>query len=123
MNVAENYDGNLERINTNPMLLPQKIETLQDKTIKILKKSGVVSVSPKKKIINPAKVSANKQVTWKEPLPCHRSVLSDDRIAQASITQVKKNRAWRALRSGLDYLNGRITRRMRRPNRSSEGST
>ena len=50
-------------------------------------------------------------------------VLSDGRIAQVSIAQVKKNRAWRALRSGLDDLNGGITRRMRRLNRSSEGST
>ena len=48
MNVAENYNGDLERTNTHPVLLPQKMETLQDETIKILKKSGVASVSHKK---------------------------------------------------------------------------
>ena len=63
MNFAENYDDDLERTNTHPMLLPQKVETLQDETIKILKKSGVASVSHKKRISNPAKVSANKRVT------------------------------------------------------------
>ena len=62
MNVTENYDNNLERSNTHPMLLPQKVETLLDKTIKIFKKSGVASVSHKKGIANPAKVSTNKQV-------------------------------------------------------------
>ena len=59
MNVTENYDDDLERTNTHPMLLPQKVETLQDKTIKISKKSGVASVSHKKKSTNPAKVLAN----------------------------------------------------------------
>ena len=48
-------------------------------------------------------------------------VLSDGRIAQASIAQVKKNRARRALRSGSDDLSRGITRRIRRLNRSSEG--
>ena len=37
MNVTENYDDDLERTNTHSMLLPQKMETLQDKMIKILK--------------------------------------------------------------------------------------
>ena len=120
MNVTENYDGNLERTNTHPMLLQQKMETLQDETIKILKKSGVTSVSHKKKITNPAKVLANKRVIWKEPLPRRRSVLSDGRIAQVSITQVKKNRARRALRSGSGKLSGGITRMMCRLNSSSE---
>ena len=63
MNVAENYNNDLERTNTPPILLPQKVETLQDKTIKILKKSGVASVSHKKKITNLVKVSTNKGVT------------------------------------------------------------
>ena len=107
-------------MNTHPMLVPQKMKTLQVKMVKILKKSGVVSVSHKKRITNPAKVSANKRVTWQAPLPCHRSVLSDGRIAQASIAQVKKNRARRALKSGSDDLSGGIARRMRRLSRSSD---
>ena len=102
------------------MLLPQEVETLQDETIKILTKSGVSSVYHKNRITNPVKVLANKRVTWQEPLPSRRSVFSDGRIAQASIAQVKKNRARRALRSGSDDLSGGITRRMRRLNRSSE---
>ena len=102
------------------MLLPQEVETLQDETIKILTKSGVASVSHEKRIANPAKVSANKRVSWQEPLPRRRSVLSNGRIDQASIAQVKKNRTRRALRSGSGKLSGGITRRMRRLNRSSE---
>ena len=30
MNVAENYDDDIEQTNTHPMLLPQEVETLQD---------------------------------------------------------------------------------------------
>ena len=60
MNVAENYDDDLEGANTHPMLLPQEVETLQDETIKILTKSGVAGVSHKKRIANPVKVSMNK---------------------------------------------------------------
>ena len=63
MNVKVNYDDDLKRRNTRPMLLLEMVETLPNKAIKILANSGVAGVSRKMRTANTAKVSANKRVT------------------------------------------------------------
>ena len=120
MNVDVNYDDDLERRNTHPMLLPEMVETLPDETIKILANSGVTGVSRKKRTAITAKVSANKRVTWKVPLTSRRSVLSDSDIAEKSIAQIKKNRVVRTLKSRRGNVGGGITRGLRKHSRTSD---
>ena len=73
----------------------------------------------------PAKVLANKRVTWKVPLTHRRSVLSDSEIALRLVAQIKRNRIMSTngsiSKSRSDRLGKVITRgRLGRHSRSSD---
>ena len=114
MNVDVNYDDEIERKNTHPMLLPQAVEDLSSETVEILAKSGVFKPPQKVRKSNPAVVLASKRVTFKVPPSRRRSVLSDDQIAMF------KKRIDKSRKARLDKLNGGIAERLRSNGRSGD---
>ena len=47
MNIAVDYNDELERINAHPGLLPQEVDTMSSDTVDLMKKSVAIKVSKK----------------------------------------------------------------------------
>ena len=107
MNVEVNYDDKIECKNTHPKLLPQAVKDLSSETVELLAKSGVLEPPQNVRKGNPMVVLASKQVTFQAPLPCRRSVLSNDKIANLR-KRIDKSRIAHSVK-----LNGGITERLR----------
>ena len=115
MNCDVNYNDEVECKNTHPKLLPQDIETMSTKSVELLAKSGVTGASQKKRNGNPMVVPVTKRVTSKkQPQVHHRSVLSDDQIAELKL-RINKSREFHSAEH-----NGRITERFCHNDRSSD---
>jgi hypothetical protein len=119
MNIAVDYNDELERARTHPGLLPQEVDTMTPDTVDLMKKSGVIEVPKKTRKQRSKNISVTKRVTWDPEfdvkLGRRRSVLSDAKIAHV------KRRIERSRKSRADSLSGGSTKRMRRLVRS--GST
>ena len=100
MGVDVKYDDRVEPKNMYPKLLPKDTETMSTKSNELLAKSGVTGASQKRRNGNPMVVPATKRDNSKKQLQVHhRSVLSDDQIAELKMR----------IRVRSAELNGNIT--------------
>ena len=99
MNIAVDYDNDLERKDTHPKLLPEEVTEVPAEAVGILRKSEEMRAVKKVTTGGNLKVSASKRVTRTAPPARRRSVLSDDKIAKLR-ERIERARESRSSRIG-----------------------